>query len=127
MLSYKGAHGVLMFWSWFSITAKVLISGQSGQFTCFSYPSYKAVNATEYATAGWDLEGKPLPELVVPIEDPLYDRLPWSNAEELWAFILFALPVFGGLFIGITYSCIAARCERKFVEPKLVDEPVEES
>lgn len=112
VFSYKGVHGMLMVLSWFNIAGRIWFTKVDTEFTCYTYPVFKAVNAPYYDTFGMELEGMP-PQLV-PLERPEGKEGPWKKVpgkEVGWFFISFFIPVLAALFIGMGYSVWAARKE----------------
>lgn len=118
--SSKSLHGILMTLSWFNIAGRIWATSVPDYFTCYTYPVYKPVNTTRYATAGMNLEGQPLK--LVEQDDPRAVGAPWRRmpgAELGWAAILFTTPIVLSMIVGLTYSHFAAKSERA----RLVDDP----
>ena len=101
--SYKAWHGIFMFLSWFNIAGRIFASDQSGDFTCYTYPVYKPINASYGPTSHMNLQNKPLH--LVPYTDPRYSRLPWANRELFWALVVSLGPIVFGIIIGGIWSC----------------------
>merc|ERR1740121_3473477 len=125
--SIKAFHGVMMFWSWYSLVGRVFASNQTGDFTCYTYPAYKQVNASQGRTDGLHLEGKPL--TMLPIEDPDYVNMPWAKlgGEVWWGVILFSTPVLAAVLFGLLFAKVSAWRENPMVErlagPELLGSP----
>jgi hypothetical protein len=83
--SYKTLHGICMISSWICIVGRLFFSNQSGDFTCHTYPSYKA-GYLQYTNM-----------TIVPIHDPDFERLPWSYSPTLWGLL-----VIGGSIVSTT-------------------------
>ena len=109
--SLKTVHGVLMTLSIFGIIGRIFASDQSGNFTCYTYPVYKPVNADMGGSAGMDLQDKPLQ--IVPEDDPDYDKLPWAGVETLFALRGVLIPIGVGAIIGLVWACVAAKQLKK--------------
>ena len=81
MLSFKAAHGMLMFMSWINIFGRMFGSNQSGDFTCHTYPVYKRLDSPRFKGLNQSLT-------FVPIEDPNYSKLPWAHTTlEGWGML----------------------------------------
>jgi hypothetical protein len=93
MLSYKAAHGMLMFLSWINVFGRMFGSNQSGDFTCHTYPVYKQLDSPKF-------RGLNRPLSFVPITDPAYEKLPWSQSLVLWGFLLSIPPLIFAAAVG---------------------------
>jgi hypothetical protein len=101
--SYKAVHGILMFTSWVNIFGRIFASNISGDFTCYTYPIYKAID-----TPHGEFEG--LPITLVPGHDPFYSKLPWAKTGIVgWAVALNVGPLVGAFTFGAIYSFFSAR------------------
>ncbi|KAJ3095461.1 hypothetical protein HDU97_006903 [Phlyctochytrium planicorne] len=98
VFSFKALHAIFMFVSWFNIAGRVFVTKISNDFTCHTYPAFKA---------GYELEG------IVPTTDPWYYRAPWANMERTWAGITFFAPATFGILVGFAWSVIAVKLARK--------------
>jgi len=119
VISYKAAHGILMVLSWWNIAGRIAFTPINDEFTCYTYPVYKPVNAPYYTTAelGLDLAGKP--PGFVPILNPEGEKGPWKKVpgkEVGWAIIMFSFPVLLGVGVGVAYSMWAAPREMASVK-----------
>ena len=97
MLSYKAAHGALMFMSWINITGRLFASNQSGDFTCHTYPVYKQLDSAKFT-------GFNQPLTYVPIEDRNNITLPWSHSLIGWGVEMSIGPLVVGLFAGFMFT-----------------------
>ena len=103
ILSYKAAHGALMFTSWFNVAGRLFGSNQSGDFTCHTYPVYKQLDSPRFKGANASLT-------YVPIEDPAYRELPWAFSLVGWSLCLGLLPLVAAFGFGWVYSlCCGGR------------------
>ncbi|KAJ3414981.1 hypothetical protein HDV05_005812 [Chytridiales sp. JEL 0842] len=93
LVSWKAAHGLLMFLSWFNIAGRIFITRFS-TFTCHTQPVYKPVYS----------KGNPDFLVPVPTVDPNYKRTPWADAEGRWAAITFFGPMVAGLLVGVAVA-----------------------
>jgi len=121
--SYKSLHGILMTLSWFNIFGRIMATTKNDEFTCYTYPVYKPVNASIYRTKGMNLEGMPLK--LVPHDDVRERPVVWKTvpgAELGWMAMLFATPVVLSLIVGIIFSCIAEKREVRQVALKKEEE-----
>lgn len=125
MLSYKATHGVVMFLSWFNIAGRIMFSTSMfyEDYTCWTYPAYKAVNANQYQTKGRIFAGTSLEERILPVLDPNYGRLPWAQTGMLaWNIIALATPIVMASLIGYGLCLLFATIENRYVK---VAEPVQ--
>jgi len=125
MLSYKATHGIVMFLSWFNIAGRIMFSTGMfwNEFTCWTYPAYKAVNANQYQTKGRFFEGTSLEYRLLPLEDPNYGRLPWARTGMLmWNVVQLATPIVMASIIGYAVCLLSAKIENRWVQ---VESPVE--
>jgi hypothetical protein len=93
MLSFKAAHGVLMFVSWINMAGRIFGSNQSGDFTCHTYPVYKQLDSPKFKGFNHSLT-------YLPTHDPDYARMPWASSLVGWGLELSLLPLLGAAFIG---------------------------
>lgn len=116
-LSIKALHGVCMFVSVFGLAGRVFFSNQSGDFTCYTYPIFKPVNAN-HKYEDLNLAGKSLQQ--IPLEDPLNADMPWTKlgGTTLWGIMLFSFPVACAVLFGLAFTCWAAKRENKMMELK---------
>jgi hypothetical protein len=104
--SLKALHGSLMFVSWINIFGRIFASNQSGDFTCYTYPIYKPLDAID------GLNNKTCD--LVPIHDPNYERLPWAKTTITgWALILSVGPLLLSAFVGAVWSFVVTKKETK--------------
>jgi hypothetical protein len=97
VLSYKAAHGALMFTSWFNVAGRLFGSNQSGDFTCHTYPVYKQLDSPKFKGANASLT-------YVPIEDPAYEKLPWAFSLAGWSVCIGLLPLLVAFGFGWLYA-----------------------
>jgi hypothetical protein len=102
ILSYKAAHGALMFTSWFNVAGRLFGSNQSGDFTCHTYPVYKQLDSPRFKGANVSLT-------YVPIEDPAYSQMPWAFSLVGWSLCLGLLP----LVVAFGFGWLYASCRGK--------------
>lgn len=115
-VSYKAAHGILMCMSWFPIAGRFWATDVTPEFTCFSYPVYKAVNTTIGSTAyrGYasvsledrvlaEARGRPVPPDFFP------------GGELGWFLFAGGRAIVVGTIVGIGFSLWAARREKAMV------------
>lgn len=107
ILSYKAAHGTLMFMSFINIFGRIFGVNLSEGFTCHTYPYYKQLNSPKFEGLG-----KPLTH--VPIHDQNYTKLPWANGLGWWGLELSAGPIVFALMFG----CIFAFTEVRYFTSK---------
>lgn len=104
LISFKAAHGALMFVSYINIIGRVLVTPITADFTCYSYPVYKPIGAYANQTQ----------ITFLPSDDPLYSRTPWSKTGLAgWATLLCLGPLLAALVIGTVYSFIASKKARE--------------
>jgi hypothetical protein len=84
MLSFKSAHGMLMFMSWINVFGRMFGSNQSGDFTCHTYPVFKKLDSPKFSGLNRSLE-------FVPIEDPNYSSFPWARTTLAGWGLLFSV------------------------------------
>ena len=119
MVSYKAAHGMLMFMSWINRFGRMFGSNQSGDFTCHTYPVYKKLDSPKFKGLNQSLT-------FVPIRDPDYGKLPWARTTlEGWG-VLFSI---GALLfaagVGLVYVLYwDKRTESKTGETKSITHPL---
>lgn len=108
MISWKALHGALMFTSWLNIAGRIGASNQTGDFQCHTYPVYKPVMSNKhYNFTQEQVENKVL--ILVNVEDPNYNRLPWANKEGMWGALLLFGPFFAALFFGAIFAFMAVK------------------
>lgn len=111
IFSLKAAHGALMFMSFMNIFGRIFASDQSGDFTCHTYPYYKAA----YTESG-------LPEPVEIVNEAYYN-LPWGRLGLTgWAAALSLGPLLAALIFGLIWAAIAIQM-RKMREAGTKDSP----
>ena len=97
MLSFKAAHGMLMFMSWINIFGRMFGSNQSGDFTCHTYPVYKRLDSPRFKGLNQSLT-------FVPIEDPNYSKLPWAHTTlEGWGMLFSIGMLLVAAVVGLLY------------------------
>jgi hypothetical protein len=114
-ISYKAAHGILMTLSWFNIAGRFMATGAPEmEFTCYTYPVYKQVNAPIYRTKGDNWASKSLVERLLPLESEKGGAGRNFPGQE-WGFfaMLFFFPVISATLFGIVFSKWAAGRERE--------------
>lgn len=104
LFSFKAAHGILMLVSYVNIVGRVLVTPISSDFTCYTYPAFKAITTPHGAYAN-------LTNIVlVPAADPNYSRTPWAKmGVSTWAAVLSLVPLFGAFLIAAIWSVVASR------------------
>jgi hypothetical protein len=114
VLSYKAAHGALMFTSWFNVAGRLFGSNQSGDFTCHTYPVYKQLDSPKFKGANASLT-------YVPIEDPAYREMPWAFSLVGWSVCLGLLPLIAAFGFGWLHAlCSGVRRQPDYVPSFLV-------
>jgi len=99
LISLKALHGTMFFMSWMQITGRIFASNQSGDFTCHTYPVYKPIDAPQVP------EGADEQLMLVPTEDPDYDRLPWAAAGPVaWTMQIIVGSLVGAVVVGAVVS-----------------------
>lgn len=113
-ISYKAAHGILMTLSWFNIAGRFWASEVDEEFTCFTYPVYKAVKSPIYRNAGVDFANMSWEERFLPLENESRVGLgrQFPGKEWGWMAVLGTTPVVLSILIGIAFSTWAAKRER---------------
>jgi len=101
--SLKAAHGLLFFVSWMQIAGRIFNDGD-GEFTCHTYPVYKPIDAAHIPTGTADDELK-----LLPIHDPDWDKLPWSDGPVQWAMMIIIGSTCLGIVCGAIFSFYFAR------------------
>jgi hypothetical protein len=117
-ISYKAAHGILMTLSWFNIAGRFLATGAPEmEFTCYTYPVYKQVDAPIYRTRDDNWGSKSLAERLLPLEREK-GTLGRGFPGQEWGFatMLFFFPVILSVVIGLGFSKWAAKRERESLE-----------
>jgi hypothetical protein len=99
LISYKAAHGALMFMSWINIAGRIFASNQSGDFTCYTYPVYKQLDSAKF-------DGLNKTLTYVPIEDASYGSMPWAASLAGWGIGLSIGPLVGAFAVG----AVVAQC-----------------
>ena len=101
LFSAKAAHGMFMFVSFVNILGRLGASDQSGDFVCYTYPVYKPLNSAKYQ--GYNQSLTP-----VPVHDPNYAALPWSNSDLYWGLELSMGPLAAAFVVGAMFSYYCA-------------------
>lgn len=102
ILSFKAAHGALMFMSWVNIAGRLFSSNQSGNFTCHTYPVYKQLDSAKFSGLSQSLT-------YVPIKETNSSKLPWSDSLIGWGLEMSVVPFAGSLLIGLMFILIDIR------------------
>jgi hypothetical protein len=119
ILSYKAAHGALMFTSWFNVAGRLFGSNQSGDFTCHTYPVYKQLDSPRFKGANASLT-------YVPIEDPAYGQMPWAFSLVGWSLCLGLLPLVVAFGFGWLYaSCCGGKRRMVGGASRVIRVPIE--
>jgi len=122
ILSYKAAHGALMFTSWLNVAGRLFGSNQSGDFTCHTYPVYKQLDSPKFKGANASLT-------YVPIEDPAYSQMPWAFSLVGWSLCLGLLPLVVAFGFGWVYASCCGGGKRRMVGgvSRVIRVPIERS
>lgn len=104
--SLKALHGTLFFVSWMQITGRIFASNQSGDFTCHTYPVFKPIDTPEGDYANGNLT-------LVPMNDPDWERLPWSGGVVAWSMQIILGSLFGAIAVGAIWSWRAAKVAKR--------------
>jgi len=125
-VSYKAAHGILMTMSWMPIAGRFWATDVTPEFTCFSYPVYKAVNTTIGLTANRGYADVSLEDRVMPAERGMPIPPDFFPGGEVGWFLFAGLrALVVGTIVGIGFSVWAARRENpRPDDPRVLDEPV---
>ena len=89
---------MLMFVSFVNVLGRLGASDQSGDFVCYTYPVYKPLDSAKYQ--GFNQSLTP-----VPVHDPNYAALPWSNSDLYWGLELSIGPLAAAFVVGAVFSC----------------------
>jgi len=118
-VSYKAAHGILMGMSWAPIAGRFWATDIKNDFTCWSYPIYKAVNATIGHTAYRGIAELSLEERVLAETRGRPGPSTFFPGGEIGWFLFGGLrSVVVGTVVGIGFSVWAARREKpRLAEP----------
>jgi hypothetical protein len=101
--SLKAAHGILFFVSWMQIAGRIFSSGD-GEFSCRSYPVYKPIEAYPFPDEAFDIDVKENKLKLVPIHDPRWDEMPWSDGPVTWALLIIMASTITAIVGGIIFS-----------------------
>lgn len=101
--SLKAAHGILFFVSWMQIAGRIFNSGD-GEFSCRSYPVYKPIEARHITDEAFDIDAKENKLKLVPIHDPRWDEMPWSDGPVTWALLIIMASTITAIVGGILFS-----------------------
>ena len=102
ILSYKAAHGALMFMSFINVFGRIFGVNLSGGFTCHTFPYWKQVDTPKFN--GLNASTTP-----VPIHDANYSKMPWASGLGWWGLELSVGPLGAALVVGLMTAWFETR------------------
>ena len=107
--SLKSLHGIVFFVSWMQISGRIFNDGNDGTaFSCRSFPVYKPIEAGHIPDAAFVEAATSNIVTLLPVHDPRWDALPWSNGPVSWSLLIILASAIVAVVGGIFFSCFFA-------------------